>query len=139
MDNQAKLLETLKQWSDAKKALEQFKVLENNLRTSLVSLAYPNKKALAEGTFKFELPHGWELSIAAKVNITIDEAALDTLYKQLRELQVKPEDIFGSKPTFIKKGYKALTAEHKKIVDTVLTFKDGAPTLDLIAPKQPKA
>ena len=130
------LLETLKQWTEAKTALDAFKILEASLREKLVKEAFPDKKKLAEGTFKYDLPHGWQLSMAAKVNVTIDEAVLDSTFEALREAGMKPEDIFGSKATFIKAGYKALDAQGKKLVESALTFKDGSLTLDLIAPKQ---
>lgn len=126
----------LKQWTEAKAALEHFKELELRLRNGLVEEAFPKKKALAEGTFKHQLPHGWSLDMSAKVNVTIDEAVLISTLQLLRDNDIDDALIFGTKPTFIKAGYKELSVGHKKLVQTALTFKDGTPTLSLVAPKE---
>lgn len=135
----ALFLETLRQWTEAKTALAHFKDLESQLRVALIKEAFPKKKALSEGTFKYDLPHGWALSMQAKVTIAIDEAALDSTLVLLRNNNINPDTIFGSTPKFLKAGYKELDDNGKKLVQTALTFKDASPTLDLIAPKQAKA
>lgn len=128
-------LNKLRQWNEAKDLLDKTKVMELQLRNEIVKDAYPDKKALAEGTTNFDLPGNWKLKIVTKVSVTIDVAALDAVKEALKEAGISPDLIFEDKPSFVKTEYKKLDKEQQKIVNEALTFKDAAPTIELVAPK----
>lgn len=138
----------LQKWEESKTALETAKADEMAARKSFVDFSFdPNKK---EGTERIELHNGYEAKAVKKLNYTfksydpnIEVAdAVDITLQKLEALS--PEGKFVANrlvkwtPSLSLSEYRELNPEFKAIVDTVIETKEGAPTLEIIAPKGSK-
>lgn len=128
-------MSALKEWTEAKREAEYWKLKEMELRLRLFGAAFV---APVEGTNKAALPHDWIFKATHKINRTIDKAALPAAREQLREINVNPDELVKYEPDLVVSAYKRLSDQARTIFDTCLTIKPGAPTLELIAPKASK-
>lgn len=134
----------LEQWEEAKAALERAKAYEMDTRKAIVAIAFdPNKQA---GTERVALHNGYSLKTVKKLNYgfvktsdgKLDKNAVDNA---LRAIEVKPngeliaERLVKWDPSLSLTEYKLLPADMKAIIDTVIVTTDGAPTLEIEAPK----
>lgn len=125
-------------WQDAQvkaEAAKQAVTLEQNLRKQVMASLFADGK---EGTNTVELANGWKLKGTIKLDRKLDKATLLSISDKLRELGVNPDTLVEWKPDLKTSVYRELTAEQATLFDTALTIKPGSPTLELVAPKEPK-
>lgn len=141
--------QVLLKWQEAKNALAKAKDFELDLRKYVVSRAFPDR---TEGMNTAELGNGYLLKAAIKFNYTLDsdnakvEAALDAVAKVGNQGSFIADRLVNWKPTFLLTEYRELckddaTADQKqirKIIESVLTITDAAPTLEIKSPKEKK-
>lgn len=135
----------LLQWDNAKVALEQAKELEMQLRKAVVDFAFdPNKQS---GTERIELGNGYEAKAVKKLNFgfikneegKLDKAAIDKALSKIEKdgpVGVLIADrLVKWTPALSMTEYNQLDPKYKKIIDEVIETTEGAPTLEIIAPK----
>lgn len=105
------------------------------LTTMVAQAFFPSK---AEGTSVYHLPQGWQLKQVIKYNRKLDADALESIRAPLEAHHVSLDLLVRRKPELEVRTYKQLTAEARAVVDTILTTTPGAPTVELIAPKEEK-
>lgn len=136
----------LMQWNIAKQQVEYAKAHEMELRKHIVSRAFPNK---SEGTKTKELGNGYALKASIKFNYSLDndnkkvEEALDAIGKCGNQGSFIAERLVNWKPSLSLSEYRELQDDKsdtgKQIlrhINSVLTIKEAAPTLEI---KEPKA
>lgn len=132
-------------WENSVKALEVAKETEMNLRKLAFTLAAPDAK---EGTNRVELFNGYELKGVRKVNYTLDKdlakvrPIYDAICKTGNEGAFLADLLFKWSCDIAPGEYKKLDTNNpshttiKTLIDTILTTKDGAPTLEIVPPKK---
>lgn len=143
--------ETLAKWEAAKTALEAAKDAEMTLRKLYVALASDPTKQ--KGTENIPLNNGYKAKVVKKVNFgfikgpdqkTDWEAVMtaqDEIEKTGNEGAFIAERLFKWEATLSVSEYNKLDASNptqakiKAIADRVIVTTDGAPTLEIIAPK----
>jgi hypothetical protein len=121
--------------NDAKSVIEN----EQALRKEVAALFFPTPD---EGANTYELTQGYKLKLTHKIDRKLDEAALDAVKLQLREMNVNPDALVEMKPSLVLKAYKGLAQvnpEAIKVFDQALTIKPASPTLEVVAPKEKKS
>lgn len=139
----------LLQWEAAKKTLDQAKAVEMELRTVCAKVNFPDPK---EGTNRVELGAGYSLKMVRNVDYTFSgvpidkiEDAEDAIAAIGNEGAFLVERLFKWTCEPVKGEYKKLDpanpthAKIKAIYDKVLVTKDGAPKMEIEAPKTAKA
>ena len=137
MDNASKIAK-LEEWRLAKQKADGVKPIvaeEQRLRKEVFNLFFPTPK---EGTDKVELGEGWLLKGTYKLDRKIDEAALPTVQKELREIDINPDLLVNWEPKLKTAIYKELTEPQRRIFDQALVIKPGSPTVELVPPKKKK-
>jgi hypothetical protein len=130
----------LAQWEDSKSVLEVAKAAEMEQRKKVVSFAFdPNKE---KGTERIPLENGYELKAVKKINYNVNQETVNNVLDKFES--VSPENKFVAE-RLIKweaalsvSEYNNLTEAQKKIIDECITTSDGAPTLEIVAPKGSK-
>lgn len=130
--------EILQDWLDAKEILDVAKNAEMEARKAVVA-AFPIPSEKKEGTVNVPLANGWKLKVVLKQNYSLDkeatDEALDELEKSGEQGKFVADRLVSWSPSLSISEYRLLTDEHKKIIDKVLTIKDGSPTVELVDPK----
>lgn len=130
--------EVLAAWYSAVEGCKVAKVqieLEQNLRKRVAALFFPDPQ---EGTNTVELQQGWKMKLTHKIDRKLDEASLEAVKVQLREMGVNPDPLVAMKPNLDVKAYKGLKAinpEASKVFEQALTIKPASPTIELLQPK----
>ena len=140
--------ELLLAWQASKDAVERAKATEMELRKFIVAKAFPDA---TEGTNKQELGNGYELKAVVKFNYKLDpdlqkiRQAASAIMAIGNQGAFIVDRIFKWKCDFALSEYRKLeeadtndTREIKKIVDSVLTIDEAAPTLEIKEPKVKK-
>mgnify|MGYP001561094370 CR=1 FL=1 len=132
-------------WEESKTALEVAKEKEMQLRKKVVDFAFDQNKQ--SGTERIELGNGWQAKAVKKVNYgwiksgdKVDKAAIDKALAKIEKLggavgELIAERLVKWTPDLSLTEYKQLDEKYKKIIDEVIVTSDGAPTLEVIAPK----
>lgn len=129
----------LNQWEAAKDLLDSAKALENRLRKEVIAAIYPD--GIEEGANTLELGDGVKLTATGKINYRLDsdtdkvEKVLDKLEKSGPEGKLLADRLVSWKPSLAVGEYRQLDDKHRKIVDSVITTSEGAPTLAIKRPK----
>lgn len=123
----------LQEWQAARKHLEHYKNLEMKLRKEIFGVVFPLPK---EGTNTVPLQNGWSIKGIRKVDRKLDPAALNALAEEIDQVGIARGKIIAYTPELVLKEYRTLTDEQRLVFDQVLTIKDGAPSMELIAPKE---
>lgn len=121
------------QWHQLKSQLEQLTAAERTLRDEITALATDG--VFKPGTTNVELPQGWKLRVVQKLTQTVDQATFYSIQDKLRGMGVMVDRLVTWKPSLSTTEYKQLSSEQKAEVDTMLTTKPGAPTVELVPPK----
>jgi hypothetical protein len=137
--------ELLIAWQNSKVALEQAKELEMQLRKQVVDFAFdPNKQS---GTERVQLGNGYEAKAVKKLNYgfvknsdgKLDKAAIDKALSKIEKDgpagELVAERLVKWTPDLSLSEYKLLSEKHKAIIDSVIVTTEGAPTLEIIEPK----
>lgn len=139
----------LLQWQDAQKRLEVAKAEEMVLRKQCVDFAFDQDKI--SGTERVELGGGWEAKAVKKLTYGFIQdkegkldrkainAALDKIEARSDAGAYIAENLVKWTPALSVTEYNKLNPEDKAAIDAVIVTKEGAPTLEIIAPKAPKA
>ena len=136
-------------WEESKKALEVAKEKEMEQRKAVVAFAFdPNKES---GTERIELGNGYQAKAVKKVSYgfiktedgKLNKAAIDKALEKIEKVggavgELIAERLVKWTPDLSLTEYKQLDEKFKKIIDEVIVTSEGAPTLEIIAPKTPK-
>lgn len=125
------VLNAIWEWHKLQEQLAELKDKEMNLRKQITDLYFDVQK---EGTQKQALPSGWQLKAVIKYNYSIDAASLPAVLEKLPEGTA--DTLIKYKPEMSKSVYAKLKPEVRQIFDECLVIKPGAPSLELIAPKE---
>lgn len=138
----------LMKWDLCKKQVEFAKAQEMELRKYIVSRAFPEKH---EGVNTKELGNGYALKAGVKFNYSLDNdnkkinAALDAIGKCGNQGAFVAERLVNWKPSLSLSEYRELQDDGsdtgKQIlrhINSVLTIKEAAPTLEIKEPKVKK-
>lgn len=130
-----------------KKALEIAKELEMAARKATVAFIFDTS---VSGTQNVELGggyiakavikinYGWRKTADGKIDKKAIEKALLKIEKDGEVGELIAERLVKWTPDLSLTEYKSLSEKHKKIIDDVVETSDGAPTLEIKAPKAPK-
>lgn len=123
-------LANLARWQTITRLQGKLGPLENELRKQLFAGAFPDPK---EGMNNHTLPDGRIIKGTHKINRNVDQAAVPSAIRQLREdLGAKVDDLFPTKFSLSKKVLDSLTPEQKKIAATAYVEKPGTPALEIV-------
>lgn len=135
-------------WADKKKAIEQAKEAEMDLRKYIVGRAFPAK---SEGMNTKELGNGYQLKAAVKYNYNLaDNSKVEECLNHISDLGNEgpfiADRLVSWKPSFLLTEYRALCEAKDKgderaakilgIVNGMLTITEAAPTLEIKEPKK---
>lgn len=132
-------------WQAKKAELEVAKEQEMIWRKKAVDFAFDDEKD--SGTERIDLGNGYQAKAVKKLNYGFIKTAEGKLDKQkiddaLSEIEatgpvgvLTAERLVKWTPDLSLTEYKQLPESFKKIIDAVIVTTDGAPTLDIIAPK----
>jgi hypothetical protein len=131
-------------WEAQKKTLEVAKDAEMTLRKAVVAFTFDPEKT--KGTENVDLGNGWKIKAVKKINygwikkddkVDADaiETALDAIEATGNEGAFIAERLVSWSPTLSVSEYNKLDDKYKKLIDAVIVTTDGAPTLEVVAPK----
>ena len=133
----------LLKWQDAQAKLEEAKAREMMLRKLVVAVCTnPDKKS---GTERVELGNGWQLKTEKTINYKLKSkvegvsnfTAVLGAYNQIRALSPDVADKLVKWDAKLSVSeYRTLTPEMRAVIDNVLITDDGAPTVEIIPPKE---
>ena len=135
-------------WEESKKALEVAKEKEMEQRKTVVAFAFDLNKE--SGTERIELGNGYQAKAVKKVNYgfvktedgKLNKAAIDKALSKIEKTgpagELIAERLVKWTPDLSLTEYKQLPEKLKSIIDEVIVTSEGAPTLEIIAPKAPK-
>jgi hypothetical protein len=133
--------ETLTLWYAALKEAEVAKLIVANeqlIRKSVAAIFFLEPE---EGTNTYDLEQGWKLKLTHRINRKVDEAVLDSVKVQLKELNINMDTLVSYSPKLETKTYKGLkkvNPDAAKVFEQALIIKDESPTLELLPPKASK-
>ena len=139
----------LAKWEASKTALEVAKADEMEWRRKIVAFAFnPEKKS---GTERIDLENGYQAKAVKKLNYgfvkreadgKLDKAAVDAALTAIETMHPAgayiAENLVKWTPELSLTEYKKLVgdlAPLKAVIDKVIVTTDGAPTLEIVAPK----
>ena len=137
-------------WDEKKKAIEQAKEAEMELRKYIVGRAFPQKR---EGMNTKELGNGYKLKSEVKYNYNLAandkvEDCLDRISKIGNSGAFIADRLVSWKPNFLLTEYRQLCEDKDKgdkvadsilnIVNEMLTITEAAPSLEIKEPKGKK-
>lgn len=128
-------LDELQEWQKLSEDLALMTAREKEMRQRIFDAAFPKP---TEGTNKFDLAGGYQLSASYKINRTIDKAVLSTVEEMLKEQGLDINDYIRFKPELETKAYKTMSSDKQKILDLAITAKPGLPSLEIVLPKRGK-
>ncbi len=121
----------IEKWRIANAQLKELKELEMRLRNKLFFDFFDDP---SEGVNVRQSLIGSEevcLKAVHKINRTVDEAALRTLWSELTETGIPMEKLIKYSPHIVLEEYRKLSDKHRRVFDQVLTIKPGAPVLSI--------
>ncbi len=110
-----------------------FVAIEMDLRRQIMASVWVKAK---EGVNEFNLPGGFILKGTRKIERKVIPETLSFIEIELQKQCIDTVQLFRRVPELNLKPYRALTEELRKLADQTLEIKDGAPTLELVAPKK---
>lgn len=125
-------------WKDASETLDKAKQVEMDLRRAVFEVKFPGH---GEGTTRVPLANGYHLKAVGKMNYNLANKEGETEGALTKLAAAGPEGAFIADrlvkwtPELSITEYRKLAPHYKTIIDTVLTIKPGAPTLEIEAPK----
>lgn len=126
----------LDEWHRLSLELTKIKTSEMLLRMKIFNGVFINPK---EGTNKFDLGGGFQLTATYPIDRKIDPAILASLAPELRTMGIRLDDLVKQKPELSISEYRKLTDEQRKEFDQAITAKPGSPQLKLEQPKRAAA
>jgi hypothetical protein len=115
------------EWKEIQNKLSSLKDEELELRKQIHKLIF--KETIETGTHKHNLGNGYSLKLTCKNNLKVDSADV------VEQYAADYLSVFKKKYDLSMTEYNKLSDSEKKIVDRVLTFTPGTPSLELVEPK----
>ena len=128
--------EDFNQWSAINEQIGKLKATEMLLRIKIFKVMFPNP---TEGTNSVPLTNGYELKAKYPINRKVLPDMLAAHTKDLKAAGIKLGDLIRLTPDLAVGEYRKLTEEQLKLFDQILEIKPGAPALEIVLPKRPKA
>lgn len=137
--------ELLLLWNTSKITLDKAKESEMVLRKAFVDFAFDQDKN--SGTERIGLGSGYQAKTVKKVNYgfiknfegKLDKACIDKALEKIEKDgavgELIAERLVSWTPTLSLSEYKKLSDKHLKIINSVIVTTEGAPTLEIIEPK----
>lgn len=135
----------LADWYSAATELKALGTREGELRAQLYSFFYAEDdvKRSEAGTEKFKMPGGWVMAIERRINVSIDQAQLNSIEAEVQKLAIDEDTgemptigpAIKMKPSFSESGYRDLRDDVKALLNAALEFTPGTPGLKLEPPK----
>lgn len=122
----------LEKWYLLQDQLKKIREEEAALRAEIFAEAFPNPK---EGTNKFDLGGGYQLTATLPITRKVDVAAYEAMKELLEENGINADKMVKWNPELEMKQYRCLTEEELHLVDQFLIIKDGSPQLKIVMPK----
>lgn len=122
----------LNEWNTLRAQITELEAKEIELRKELFATAFPNPEEGSKYN-KLDLPNGYMLQGDYKINRRVDEAALDTVRKEMDPIAFGRT--FRFKPELSKSGFKDLTDEQKRIASQAIIAAPGTPSLAIVQKK----
>lgn len=135
----------LGQWHDAKRTLDAAKEAEMSLRQTIVKESGMFDAGNVSGTETYNLGGGWKVKAVKKQNYKIENKegeafavlqSLSDMAGEDQDLQAIVRELFSFDANLRKTQFDKLRGPERKLVEDILTITDGAPSLELIAPKE---
>lgn len=123
----------LAKWWQLSKQLAELRAEEMALRKEIFEECFPSPR---EGVNDYPLEAGYVLKGTYKLDRKLDEAALDSLAKELREEGVPVDSLVVYKPSLVTKEYRELTEEQRILFEQVITIKPASPSMAIVLPKK---
>lgn len=138
----------LLEWDTSKAALEVAKETEMKLRKQVVDFAFDQNQT--SGTERIDIGNGYQAKAVKKVNYgfvktadgKLDKAAIDKALAKIEKTgpagELIADRLVKWTPDLSLTEYKLLDAKFRAIIDDVIVTTEGAPTLEIVAPKAAK-
>lgn len=132
--------ELLKKWEASKLQLETAKANEMDQRKAFVAFAFdPDKQS---GTERIELENGYQAKAVKKLNYNVNQDTVNDALDKIENLDAQgkfiAERLIKWKAELSLTEYNQLEAKYKVIIDQVISTSEGAPSLEIVAPKNQK-
>jgi hypothetical protein len=128
-------------WQEAKQILDAAKEKEMILRKMIVEESDLFDENKTDGTETRELGNGWKLKAVKKTNYTVDNTD-GVAFEILRDIAAMDpvsahiaKDVLKFTPELRLTKYRELNPQARRLLDSIITTKPGAPTLELLPPK----
>ena len=127
-------------WKESQKELARIKKEEMELRNKVIAVIF-NPSPDAEGTQNFDLGNNYKLKAVFKQSYSLQnkDGQLDKAIARMEKLGDEAEYIIDRlikwKPELSISEYKNLPNAYCKILESALTIKPSAPSLELVEPK----
>jgi hypothetical protein len=115
-----------------KQAMEPLVAQEMELRRLVASTFWPKPE---EGVNKTTLPLGYTLKYTHKLDRKVDPAARQAVIEAMQKQLFNTEGLIREVPEVNIKAYRELSDAARLIFDQCLIIRNGAPTLEIVAPK----
>lgn len=126
-------------WWKTQRELENLKKAEAHSRKEVVEACFADAKV---GTNNLPLGAGYTLKAVVRQNYAVNKDEDGSYTKLTQVLAQLPSAtalaLVRWKPELSVTAYKSLTAEEQKLVNSVITITDGAPSLEMAEPKEKK-
>jgi hypothetical protein len=127
-------LAELREWEAVQIRMDIDKAREMELRKKIAAFYFPDPK---EGTNSAPFPHaeGWVVKLNHKISRKLDMPLLTTNTEKFNEAKIPLASLVVPKYELSMKVYNTLTDEQKKLFEVVLESKPGAPSVEIVKPK----
>lgn len=124
--------EDINKWYKLAAKLKLLKFDESSQRKRIFNGLFP--KPVEGAKNKYDLADDFVLTGTYPMDRKIDEAAYDSLKKEMKEAKIPVDKIFVPTFKFGKAAYNALTDEQKHLVEQALIIKPGSPLMAIAKP-----
>jgi len=127
----------LASWKEANAQLKHFRTLEGELRKQVIDAFSEQTSEMASGVENVDIGWGHTLKVTHKLEYKLDDTKLDKALEQIEKTveygELLAERLVKFKPELSVSEYKKLPGDAKKIIDTVLTIKPAAKSVEIVA------
>lgn len=128
----------IQNWLDAKAAAASAVEIERQLRQAVMLSFYPDEQP-EKGTFNQELGNGYKLKFGFKQNLTLNAALVNDVLSEIERTgedgKFVAERLVKFKPELSLTEYNQLSADHRRLIDRIVTTKAASPTIEFVEPK----
>lgn len=124
--DEAHALEQLAEWYKLAAQVNLMKKAEMDLRVALARFFIPNMK---EGTNKYVLPDGAQLTVTQPYNYKVDKSLMAIVGKQLAEIDVNIDDVIEMKPSLKTGEMRKLSDDAKDLLSQCVDYTIGSPSM----------